>query len=153
VWAHGYPCDEGGQGIEVEVRGHHAPEPARSVLKRSSTRNARNSLVVENVRLQPHEPASRFRLRVPRPDARIVRAAVLRQRQSPRVVGQDIVLDRRRLPIHDSSLPDALSTVDAISARKCAGLVAKTNPAKARVALQEDQELTGELVGVTQCEV
>ena len=93
--------------------------------------------------------ASGFRFRVPGPDARVVRAVVLRQRQSPRVVGQNVVLDRRRLPSHDSRLPDALSTVDAIRAGKGAGLVAKTNPAQARIALQEDQELTAELVRVT----
>src|SRR5262245_34664736 len=122
--------DKLGQRVQVEVGGHNAPESAHLVSKRSATRNARDSLVVENVRRHPHESSGRLYLGVPRADARVVRAVELRLRQMPRAAGMNIVLQGWALSVHDPSLPDVLLAVGcAVGAREGARLVAIAHPA------------------------
>ena len=140
IWAHRQPGNECRQGIEIEIRGQNALKPAHPIVERRGTRDTRHSLVVKDIRRQPHQLAGGFGFRVEGADTRVVGAILLVFRPIPGTVRPDLIFDGRRLAVHNSSLSYALLAVGAERACKAARLVAIAHPAQARVTLKEGKE-------------
>src|SRR5262249_19649871 len=125
--------NERGQDIEVKVRRDDAAKPACLVHKRGSARNTGYTLVVEDVRRHPNQSAGGLRFRVERADSRIVAAFVF-PRPTPSTVLQNLVLERRRFSVHNSSLSDSLLTIRSIGTREKTRFIAVADPTEAPIA-------------------